>query len=266
MAEGDDEGEPDAGARRRFAECWQRIDGQEALVGLVRAGRRLLPGDADYGDPLSLVGNEAPQIVGQRVAALTEKRPSALRELGLSAVQVWQGVSEAQGRGQGDRELTILFTDLVEFSDWALEAGDTQTLELLRRVGLAAEPPLKAHGGRIVKRLGDGLMVVFDDPAEAVQAAHEAVAAVEELARTGTPLLRAGLHVGRPRKLGGDYYGVDVNIAARVAAAAGASEVLVSDAAHDRLEADGVSLRRRWRFKAKGAPRSLKVYAAEVGA
>jgi adenylate cyclase len=67
--------------------------------------------------------------------------------------------------------------------------------------------------------------------------------------------------VGRPRKLGGDYFGVDVNIAARVAAAAGPGEVLVSDAARDRLEGE-VDLRRRWRFSAKGAPKDLRVYLA----
>jgi class 3 adenylate cyclase len=78
------------------------------------------------------------------------------------------------------------------------------------------------------------------------------------------PAMRAGVHVGRPRKLGGDYFGVDVNIAARVAAAAGGGEVLVSEAARERLDA-GVALRRRWRFSAKGAPKDLRVYAAAVG-
>ena len=42
----------------------------------------------------------------------------------MGALQVWQSLSEAQGRGQGDREVAILFTDLVGFSDWVLEAGD----------------------------------------------------------------------------------------------------------------------------------------------
>jgi adenylate cyclase len=53
------------------------------------------------------------------------------------------------------------------------------------------------------------------------------------------PRLRAGVHVGRPRRLGGDYFGVDVNTAARIASAAGPPEVLISDAVHDRLSDDG---------------------------
>ena len=136
----------------------------------------------------------------------------------MGALQVWQSLSEAQGRGHGDRELAILFTDLVDFSDWALDAGDAAAVEHLREVGEAVEQPVRAHGGRVVKRLGDGLMAVFDDAAAAVNAACEASGGVGELDGPG---LRAGVHVGSPRKLGGDYFGVDVNVAARVASAAG---------------------------------------------
>ena len=50
----------------------------------------------------------------------------------MGALQVWQGLSEAQGRGQGDREVAILFIDLVDFSDWVLEAGDEQAVVLVR--------------------------------------------------------------------------------------------------------------------------------------
>jgi len=243
----------------------KRLDSREALVSLARAGRRKLPGDARYGDPLSLSGDEAPQLLGRGISALAEERPSAMRELGMSALQVWQGLSEAQGRGQGDRELAILFTDLVDFSEWALDAGDTNALELLRQVGLAVEQPVKAHDGRVVKRLGDGVMAVFEDPAAAVQAACEASREVAGVRVNGyKPQLRAGVHVGRPRRLGGDYFGVDVNVAARVAEAAGAGEVLISEAVHSKIEGgDTVQLKRRWRFSAKGAPKGLKVYAAE---
>ncbi len=64
----------------------------------------------------------------------------------------------------GDERLAIVFTDLVGFSDWALEAGDDLSLELLREVAEAIEPPVRRHHGEVVKRLGDGMMAVFDDP------------------------------------------------------------------------------------------------------
>jgi adenylate cyclase len=153
----------------------------------------------------------------------------------------------------------------VEFSEWTLEAGDAAALDLLREVGHAVERPVVAHGGRVVKRLGDGLMAVFDgEPGAAVEAACEARAAVAEIEVHGhRPQLRAGVHVGRPRRLGGDYFGVDVNVAARVAAAAGANEIAVSSVVCERLDPERVNLRRRWRFRAKGAPKGLQLYLAE---
>jgi adenylate cyclase len=180
----------------------------------------------------------------------------------MSALQVWQAASEAQGRGRGERELAILFTDLVDFSDWALEAGDESAVELLRQVGLAVEPPVAERDGVVVKRLGDGLMAVFEDPDDAVEAALDAAPAVEEIDVAGhRPRLRAGVHVGRPRRLGGDYLGVDVNIAARVAEAASEGELLASAPVVERLDPERFEARRRRRFRAKGAPKDLQVYS-----
>lgn len=247
----------------RALSALRRIDAHPALLKAAQALRSRLPGDHRYGDPLSVAGDEPPQVIGRRLAQLTAQRPGALRELGFSALQVWQSVSEAQGRGRGGRELAILFTDLVDFSKWALGAGDDRAVELLRQVGDATEPVIESGGGRVVKRLGDGLMAVFEEPHDAVCAAMDAGAAVSELELDGyRPAMRAGVHVGRPRKLGADFFGVDVNVAARVAAAAGAGEVLISEAARERLDGDDVVVRRRWRFRAKGAPKDLRVYAA----
>lgn len=252
-------------AEGRMAARLKRLDSAPTLVRAAQALRSMLPGDSEYGDRLSVAGSDAPQLIGQRLTALTAERPSALREVGFSALQVWQSVSEAQGRGLGDEELVIVFNDLVGFSDWTLEAGDTLALELLRRVGEAVEPPIEAHGGRIVKRLGDGVMAVFADPAEAVEAALEGSRALAGVEVGGhSPRLRTGIHMGRPRRLGGDYYGVDVNIAARVAGAARPGEVLVSDATLHRLDDEALDLTRRYRFRGKGAPKDLKVYAAEA--
>ena len=252
--------------RPKFAELLRRVDRHPLLLRGTAALRSRLPGDHEYGDPLSVAGDEAPQLLGRRLAALTAERPGAMREIGFSALQVWQSVSEAQGRGRGERELAVLFTDLVEFSDWTLEVGDDTAVELLRRVGGATEPLVGEHGGRIVKRLGDGLMAVFDDPCSAVDAALGMTAAVEGIEVGGyRPRLRAGVHLGRPRRLGSDFFGVDVNVAARVAAAAGPSQVLVSAAATERIEDSDLRLKRKWRFKAKGAPKDLDVFVASRG-
>ena len=200
--------------------------------------RRLLPGDKQYGDALSIDGDELPQHLGRLVADLRLERPSAMRELGLGALQAWQALSEAQRRGRGTADVAILFTDLVGFSDWALEAGDEAALELLRQVGAAEEAAVSEHGGIVVKRLGDGAMAVFSRPRRRLsRAALELQRRLAEIDVDGhTPALRAGVHVGRPRKIGGDYLGVDVNIASRVGDAAKAGEVLVSESVCERLD------------------------------
>jgi adenylate cyclase len=76
------------------------------------------------------------------------------------------------------------------------------------------------------------------------------------------PKLRAGIHVGRPRKLGGDYLGVDVNVAARLVERAKADEIVVSDDVLETVDTDALRVRRR-RLKAKGTPKDLTAYAVE---
>jgi adenylate cyclase len=249
----------------RAVDALRKFDGSAGVVKAAQALRQRLPGDRSYGDPLSVAGDEPPQLIGQRLATAMNARPSATRELGFGALQLWQAVSEAQGRGRGEQPLAILFVDLVRFSDWALEAGDDAALDLLRQVGRGVDPVLIERGGRIVKRLGDGLMAVFENAGDAVGAALEASERVRGIQVDGySPELRAGIHFGKPRKLGSDYFGVDVNVAARVADAAGPSQVLVSEAVCDRLDGTEVSLRRQWRFRAQGAPKGMKVFAAET--
>jgi len=246
----------------RLARAARRLDKQPKLLTAAKLARELLPGDSRFGDPLSTAGREGPHVAGRRLSALTAERPGVSRELGLSALQVWQALSEVQGRGRGDEDLTILFTDIADYSTWALEAGDELALELLRDVCQAIEPPIEDRGGEVVKRLGDGVMAVFGDPQSAVAATFEGRERLQQVEVGGhTPRLRAGIHLGRPRRLGGDYLGVDVNIAARLTEQADADEVLVSDRVLEQLDSDGIEAKKLRRFKAKGAPSELTAYA-----
>jgi adenylate cyclase len=261
------EAPPDKESRKKLAEAARKVDKHPRLVKAARLARGMLPGDERYGDPLSTAGEKPSNLAGRQLSELTAASPGVLRELGLGALQVWQALSEAQGRGRGAEEVAVLFTDLVGFSSWALEAGDEAALDLLRDVGEAIEPPLTERGGRIVKRLGDGLMAVFLEPSPAVEGVLEARQRLQPVRADGySPRMRAGMHVGQPRKLGGDYLGVDVNIAARLAEAAGPDEILVSDRVVEALGDAGVQTRRKRWFKAKGAPKDLAAYAVDAQA
>jgi adenylate cyclase len=246
--------------RGRFKRMAANVDSRPSLLTAATALRRRLPGDDRFGDTLSTAGSHPAELVARGVSALQPGRKSVTQELGLAGLQVWQSLSEATGRGHGGQELAILFTDLVGFSAWALRAGDTATLELLRDVGTALEQAVTKYDGRIVKHLGDGVMATFLAARPAVDAALDAQAAIADINLDGhTPRMRAGVHWGSPRKLGGDYLGVDVNVAARVGAAAKADQVLISDAVLTRMDQDGLDVGRAKRLRADGAPRHLQV-------
>jgi hypothetical protein len=154
----------------------------ETLARLARGVRRILPGDSDFGDPMSTGGDQASQVLARRIAEISTDRPSILRELGLGTLQVYEALAAGGWSEPGETELTVVFTDLVRFSDWALDAGDTAATAMLREVDGSISPVFAEHGGRIVKRLGDGLMATFLEPEQAVRgvlAAQDALAGVE---------------------------------------------------------------------------------------
>ncbi len=162
-------------------------------------------------------------------------------------------------------ETTLLFSDLVGFSSWVLEAGDDRALELLRAFGVAADPLIGVYRGRLVKRLGSGHMAAFRRPRDGLGAALAMLERTAELDMgTGRPALSIGLHLGTPQRVGRDYLGTDVNIAARLAEAAGPGEILASGALIGSVGSDmlaGLLVQRRRDFRAKGTPPGLEVYA-----
>ena len=251
---------PKQPAGQRFVAAARRLNRHPKLVASARQTRERAMGDDEFVDLLSTARGRPADLAARQLVAYRGTEPGFLGELGLTALQAWQRVSESQDRGRGKVDVAILFTDLVGFSSWALEAGDQLAIELLREFTGAVEPPVLERRGEVVKRLGDGVMAAFWDAGSATAAAfaaNERIAAVE--VGGYAPKLRTGIHLGRPRKLGGDYFGVDVNIAARLADAAKPGEVLVSDPIVDALNPDAVTTKKR-RFRAKGAPADLAAH------
>lgn len=250
---------------------WLRRKNQSpGVIGLVKRARRILPGDPEFGDPLSTAGDGGPRAAARAAGRLLGERGGASREFGLGALQVWQAVTETVSRRPANPEVTLVFTDLVEFSTWSLKAGDDATLKLLRRVARAVEPPLLDADGHIVKRMGDGIMAVFGDPLVAVGAVFAAKRALKSVDVDGYhPRMRVGIHTGRPQRLAADWLGVDVNVAARVMERATKGGVMVSGTTLDQiaqsdLDAVGITAKRvhRGMFggKTPGLPADLAIY------
>ena len=244
------------------------------IIAAIRRARRVLPGDPDFGDPLSAAGDSGPQAAARAADRLMPEREVATREVSLATLQLWQAVTERVSGRPANAEVTLVFTDLVSFSSWSLEAGDDATLRLLRRVAQVAESPVLDSGGHIVKRMGDGMMAVFNDPATAVRATLEALEAVDTVEVDGyTPRMRAGIHTGRPQRIGSDWLGVDVNVAARVMERATRGGLIISGATLEKISAEdleslGVSIKRVRRQvfapRQSGVPVDLVMYRVTV--
>jgi adenylate cyclase len=248
---------------KRFLAVARRLNRHPWLVESVRHTRERTMGDDEFVDRLSTARGRPADLAARQLVTFRGAEQGLLGELGMTALQAWQRLAESQDRGRGKAEVAILFTDLVGFSSWALEAGDKQAISLLRQFSEAVEPAIVSHRGEVVKRLGDGLMAAFWDSGSAVEAALATQERMETIEVDGyRPQLRTGIHLGWPRKLGGDYFGVDVNIAARLAEAAKPGEVLISGIALETLDDDAVVAKQR-RFRAKGAPDDLTAHAVQ---
>jgi class 3 adenylate cyclase len=143
---------------------------------------------------------------------------------------------------------TLLFTDLVDSTAMASELGDVRWRALLSEHFVAARGQLERYGGREVKTTGDGMLATFDSPAQALHCA----AAIRAHANRDDLRVRAGVHVGEIELVGDDVRGLAVHEAARVMAAAGPDEILVSNLTRALAGASGLRFEDRGTHELKG--------------
>ena len=160
---------------------------------------------------------------------------------------------------------TLVFTDIVGFTEYTALRGDEGALALLSlqdRLVQDALPP----NARVVKELGDGLLLWFQDPRAALDTTLRLQQRFEaESAQTDLPLwVRIGMHWGCPTVRGDDLVGHDVNVASRVVDVAGPGEVLLSEATLTEI-GDGLSdvtFEELGPVVMKGLPEPVRLYRA----
>jgi adenylate cyclase len=130
----------------------------------------------------------------------------------------------------------VLFTDLVGFTEFTALQGDDASIELLGRQDEIVQAAMP-DGARVVKELGDGLLLWFPDADAALATALDLQGGFEAASEeSGLPLwVRMGLHWGRQTPRREDLVGHDVNVAARIVDIAGPGEVLLSEATRQAL-------------------------------
>ena len=149
--------------------------------------------------------------------------------------------------------MSVAFTDIVDSTKRAAELGDKRWRQLLEAHESLATSEVESAEGRLVKFTGDGLMATFDGPARAVQCLQTLG---ERLHEFDLPI-RAGVHTGEVELIGDDIGGIAVHIAARIAALAGAGEILTSSTVRDLVAGSGSGVRRSGGQGAQGSPRNL---------
>jgi class 3 adenylate cyclase len=150
-----------------------------------------------------------------------------------------------------DRVLaTVLFTDIVGSTQEAARLGDNKWRDLIQAHHAVVRNELDRFRGREVHTAGDGFLATFDGPARAVRAA----VAIGEAIRTLGIEIRAGVHTGEIELLEDDIGGIAVHIGARVSAAAGPREVLVSSTVKDLVAGSGLEFEDRGLHDLKGVP------------
>jgi class 3 adenylate cyclase len=150
----------------------------------------------------------------------------------------------------------VLFTDIVGSTERAAELGDRRWRAVLEDHHHAVAEAVERFGGRVVKTTGDGTLALFDGPARAIECARDAV---RDAARVGVQL-RTGIHTGECELMGDDVSGIAVHVGARIAALAGADEVLVSSTVKDLVTGSEIAFADRGVHELKGVPAEWRLY------
>jgi class 3 adenylate cyclase len=135
--------------------------------------------------------------------------------------------------GRGSVDATIVFIDVESFTKLTETEGDQAAIEVMTRVDSLVRPLALRHDGKVVKHIGDALMLAFRRAADAVGFARDLHDATQRDA--SIPGLRVGIHRGPAIYRAGDYIGTTVNLASRVTSTAAGGQTVLTEAVAERL-------------------------------
>ena len=178
----------------------------------------------------TVVERTVESAVRLREGGLTGLLASSMEDLSKWAAESRTEIDQFTGP---DGTISILFSDIEDSTALNEQLGDASWVKLLATHDKLVHACVEQHHGHIVKSQGDGFMIVFRTPADAVRAGiaiQDAFATSDHRRLKRTPIrVRVGIHVGTVVEREGDFFGTNVAMAARVAAHADGGEILVSD-------------------------------------
>jgi adenylate cyclase len=227
---------------RGYAEGMRLIAGVEKDVWQARFIAPMLEAGADQQTAREQAAqrsgdlNVAPLLDRALLAAYRRQQELAWIEQLVEDIET--ALEETGALGRPGRVPAMCFLDLVGYTRLTEEQGDQVAAALAASLAVLVDRSSREHGGVPVKWLGDGVMFHFREPAGAVLAALQMV---EQLPAAGLPAAHVGVAAGPVVAQGGDYFGRTVNLAARIAAYASTSRVLVSEPVVQRAPPQGVT-------------------------
>jgi len=161
-----------------------------------------------------------------------------------------------------EKEVTILFTDVVASSTYWDSRGDVMGRLMIDFLNRMIFPIIQKNNGRIVKTIGDSVMASFKSPNHALHASIAIQQALQHERKSDPkiPKIRIGIHSGRAVVEKGDIYGDTVNVASRVEDKARANEILISARAVRKLHQKSFPLEKKGRFTPRGKKNPMTLY------
>lgn len=152
-----------------------------------------------------------------------------------------------------------VFADLSGYTELTEESGDEAAADVAVAFAQLVSELAAEHHGTTVKLLGDGVLLHFADPADAVRASLDLV---DRAPAGGLPPAHIGINAGPILYDEGDYFGRTVNIASRIASHAGPGEVYVGDSVVEIVREEGFTLRPLGDFELKGIAAPMRLFRA----
>ncbi len=215
-----------------------------------------------------------PHLAREVVAAIPGARLVRVRKGGwplcddpdgetIRAIQRFLGEGPQPSSGSDSVFRTILFTDVVSSTPLLAQLKDEKMRAVMRDHDEVLEAAVKAHGGRVIKTIGDAVMAEFGVPSAAVEAAIDAQRGIRErFAASDVPIrIRIGINAGEPIEEGGDLHGASVVIAKRLESAAGDNGILVSDVVKQAVAGKAFEFEDRGAIPLKGFEEPVRAWA-----
>jgi adenylate cyclase len=251
---------------RGYAEGLRLIARVEAEVWRARFMAPMLEAGADQQTAMERAAQRAaginftPLLDRGLLAAYRRQQELAWVEQLVETIET--ALEETGVLGRPERIPAMCFLDLTGYTRLTEEHGDQVAAALAGRLAVLVGRSAREHAGVPVKWLGDGVMVYYREPAGAVLSALELVA---QLPEAGLPPAHVGVAAGPVVIQGGDYFGRTVNLAARIAAYASASRVLVSERVAERAPPQGVTFVELGQVQLEGIAHPVRLLEARAG-